>query len=96
MKKKTNKLERITIILLFIIMVVLGYSFNYEYEPENQVINKINNNQISYNKSNTPQYNGKTYIEMNNNIPEFTNEDMKLKEDYYSDLQDKKVRNGND
>lgn len=34
------------------------------------------------------------YIEINNNIPEFTEEDINIEEDYYSNLENGRVRNG--
>lgn len=90
MNKNTNKLEKIITILLFIIIVV-GIYFNYEKENKTE---SIVDNKISYEISNIPEYNGKVYVEINNNIPKFIDEDMNLVEDYYSNLEDGKVRNG--
>lgn len=87
MNKKTNKLAKIIITLLVIIVSVIGlvhYSNNVNIE-----------NKISYEISNIPGYNGEIYIETNNNVPEFGNEDFNIEEDYYSNLQNGKVRNGN-
>ena len=92
MKKNANKLEKIITILLFIIIIV-GIYFNYEKENETE---NIINNKISYEISNIPEYKGEEYIEINNNIPKFTTEDMNLEEDYYSNLENKKVRDGYD
>ncbi len=88
MNKKTNKLAKITSTLLVIIVSVIGLAY---YSNNENIENKI-----SYEISNIPAYNGKIYIEINNNIPEFRNEDFNIEEDYYSDLQNGKVRNGND
>ena len=93
MNKNTNKLEKIVIILLFIIIIAIGAYFNIG--EENQTGNNVEYNKISYEISNIPEYSGETYVEINNNIPEFTNDDMNLKEDYYSELENGKVRNGN-
>lgn len=93
MNKNTNKLEKIITIFLFII-IVAGIYFNYE--KENQTNTTVNHNRISYEISNIPEYNGEAYVEINNNIPKFTTEDMNLEEDYYSNLENKKVRNGYD
>ena len=88
-----NKLEKIIIILLFFIIIAIGSYFNIGTEKE--IDNTENNNKISYEISNIPEFNGQAYVEINNNIPEFTTEDMNLEEDYYSDLKSGKVRNGN-
>lgn len=89
-----NKLEKIVIILLFTIIIAIGSHFNSEIE--NQSSNIIDNNMISYEISGIPEYDEKEYVEINNNIPKFTPEDMNLAEDYYSELENGKVRNGND
>ena len=91
MKKNANKVEKIITILLFIIIIVVEIYFNYEKENKTE---SIVNNKISYEISNIPEYNGEAYVEINNNIPKFTTEDMNLEEDYYSNLENKKVRNG--
>lgn len=92
MNKKTNIAEKIVIILLFFIITIISPYFNNETEKE--VGNIENNNNISYEISNIPEYSGQPYIEINNNNPNFTTEDMNLEEDYYSTLKDGKVRNG--
>ena len=94
MKKNTNKLEKIVISLLFIIIIAVGLYFNSE--TENKTENTINNIENSYEISNIPEYSGEIHVEINNNIPEFTVEDMNLEGDYYSDLKSGRVRNSND
>ena len=89
MNKNTNKLEKIIIILLFTIIIAIGAYFNIG--EEDQKGNIVENNKISYEISNIPEYIGETYVEINNNIPKFTNDDMNLKEDYYSELENGKV-----
>ena len=94
MKKNTNKLEKIVIILLFFILIAIGSYFNLG--TENEIGNTENNNKIFYEISNVPEYNGQAYVEINNNNPNFNTEEMNLEEDYYSTLKGGKVRNGND
>ena len=92
MNKNTNKLEKIIIILLFSIIIAIGAYFNIG--EENQTGNNVEYNKISYEISDIPEYSGEIYVEINNNIPKFTNDDMKLEEDYYTELKNGKVRNG--
>lgn len=93
MNKNTNKLEKIIIILLFCIIIAIGAYFNIG--EENQTGNNVEYNKISYEISDIPEYSGEIYVEINNNIPKFTNDDMNLEEDYYTELKNGKVRNGN-
>lgn len=93
MNKNTSKLKQIAIILLYIIIIAVGVYFNIG--EENYTGNIVENNKISYEISNIPEFNGQTYVEINNNNPNFTTEDMDLEEDYYSTLKGGKVRNGN-
>lgn len=86
MNKKTNKLSKVIITLLVIIISVVGLSY---YSQNEDLENKI-----SYEIPNIPEYNGEIYVEINNNVPEFSNEDFNIEEDYYSELQNGKVRNG--
>lgn len=91
---KKNKLESIVIIFLIIIISVIAP--NLGFEQENQTENIENNSKISYEVSEITPYTGEIYIEINNNTPKFTTEDMSIEEDYYSERANKKVRNGND
>ena len=94
MNKNTSKLKQIAIILLFIIIIVIGAYF--KNKEENQTGNIVENNKISYDISNIPEYSGEIFIEINNNIPEFTTEDINIEGDHYSNLENGRVRNGND
>ena len=89
MNKNANKLERIVIIL------IASISSYFNFNEENQTSNISNSNKISYEISNIPEYNGKVYIQINNNVPKFSTEDMNIEEDYYSILENGKVRDGN-
>lgn len=93
MNKNTNKLEKIIIILLFSIIIAIGAYFNIG--EENQTGNNVEYKKISYEISDIPEYSREIYVEINNNIPKFTNDDMNLEEDYYTELKNGKVRNGN-
>lgn len=88
---KKRKVEKISIILVFIAIIITGIYTNFE-KDNNNVINDI---ESSYEISNIPIYNGEISIIINNNIPKFSDEDIKLEGEYYSDLKDGKVRNGN-
>lgn len=90
MNKDINKLKQVAITLLFLILIVVGIYFNSI--EQNQTVNIKENNEISYEITNIPEYSGKAYVEINNNIPKFTDEDMNLDKDYYSSLKNKKVR----
>lgn len=94
MNKNTSKLKQATIILLYIIVIAIGAYFNIE--EENQISNIIGNNKIYYDISNIPEYSEEIYVEINNNMPRFTTEDMNMQEDYYSNLENGRVRNGDD
>ena len=87
MNKQTNKLTKVIITLVVIIVTVIGLSY---YSQNENLENKI-----SYEISNIPEYNGEIYIEINNNIPKFSNEDLNIEEDYYSELQNGRVRSSN-
>ncbi len=91
LNKNINKLEKFIIILLFIIIAIVGAVSNIEKESETD--NVSSDVESFYDISNIPQYNGKIYVKINDNVPTFTTEDINIEEDYYSDLKDKKVRN---
>ena len=91
-KKNTNKLEKTIITLICIIIIVIGSYFNFVRESQSD--NPVSRNKVSYEISNIPEYSREIYIEINNNTPQFSNEDMNLEQNYYSELQNKKVRNG--
>lgn len=88
-----NKIEKIAILLFFIVIFFVGLYI--KTAQENKQANEVYNNQISYEISNIPEYNGNIYILINNNIPSFTDEDMNIDE-YYTNLENRRVRNGYD
>ncbi len=84
-RRKINK-TRNTIITAIIMIIIAIYSY----------FNSNENNQTQNTETDFIKYNGNIYEEVNNNIPEFTEEDKDLKQDYYSELKNGRVRNGND
>lgn len=89
---KKAKLEKDVIVLFFIIIIAIVIYFNIEKENDKE--NILNNTKISYEISNVPDYSGEIYVEINDNFPKFSDEDMNIVEDYYSNLENGKVRNG--
>ena len=79
MNKNTSKLKQIAIILLFIITIAIGGYFNNE--EENQTGNIVENNKISYDISNIPEYSGEV---------------INIDGAHYSNLENGRVRKGND
>lgn len=86
-----NKLKKFLISLLFIPIIIFAGSYVVN-EQENKQENLVFNNQISYNISNIPEYSGDIYVFINNNIPNFSKEDMSIQEDYYSNIENGRVR----
>lgn len=87
------KLEKIRILLLFIVILFICIYVEYENEQHNSSKEEIP--EISYELLNIPVYDGKTYVVINDNIPNFSEEDMQVDE-YYSNLKNGRVRNGHD
>ena len=91
-----NKLEKIGIVIFaIVILVIMIIGINESSKNEN-VVNKIENNKISYEIDNIPDYSGEIYVLINNDIPKFSLEDLNIEDDYYSNLENEKVRDGND
>ena len=90
---KRNKLEEIGILILFAIIIFAGLYI--KTEQENRLENVVTNNQISYEISNIPEYSGDIYVLINNNEPKFSENDIQIDE-YYSNLENGRIRNGYD
>ena len=90
---KRNKLEKVGILVLFIIIIFAGLYI--KTEKENKQENVIADNQISYEISNIPEYSGDIYVLINNNEPKFSENDIQIYE-CYSNLENGRVRNGYD
>lgn len=88
---KRDKLEKVGILVLFIIIIFAGLYL--KTKKENKQENVVVDNQISYEISNIPEYSGDIYVLINNNKAKFSNNDMQIDE-YYSNLEDGRVRNG--
>lgn len=84
---KRDKLEKVGILVLFIIIIFAGLYIKNKKE------NVVVDNQISYEISNIPEYSGDIYVLINNNKSKFSENDMQIDE-YYSNLEDGRVRNG--
>lgn len=91
---KNGKLEKIAIVLFFTIIITIGIYLDIGREDSAKDI--INNTKNTYEISDVSNYSGKIYVEINNNVPVFSDEDMNIVEDYYSNLKNGKVRNGYD
>lgn len=95
-KKNIKKIKEVLVIVVFIILiVVLTYFYCVSDEntknEENSISNVTNTSTITYDIGNIPAYNGNIYIEINGNVPKFTEEDMNIKEPYYSNLVNNRV-----
>ena len=88
---KRDKLEKAGILVLFIIIIFAGLYI--KTKKENKQENVVVDNQISYEISNIPEYSGDIYVLINNNKAKFSENDMQIDE-YYSNLEDGRVRNG--
>lgn len=91
MKKGTNNninKKQILVLLLFVVIIIVAIFVNNNW---NEVNNSINNNtqEAYYTLDTIPEYTSKPYIEINNNIPDFNEEDF-IKDSFedYSDLDD--------
>lgn len=87
---KRDKLEKVGILVLFIIIIFVGLYI--KTEKENKQENVVADNQISYEISNIPEYSGDIYVLINNNEPKFSENDIQIDE-YYSNLENGRVRN---
>ena len=72
--KKLNILEGIFAFFILICISIYGY-INQNSNTENSGNNSVNNENIIVDLSIIPEYLGQAYIEINNNIPYFTEED---------------------
>lgn len=74
-----------TYLITFLISIILLTLTTYYKEDLKQVINNHQNE--TYNISNIPDYNGRSYVTLNNNVPNFTEKDLKKDTfENYSDL----------
>ncbi len=92
MKKRKKTTVKIIGIIITTLLLFLGFNFEkYESNIQN-IINTINqqskiNSDTIYNLQDIPQYSNSPYIEINNNIPNFKEEDYTTKSfEKYSEL----------
>ena len=87
MSKKNNLKKRIVELLLIIVIIIIGYFNPNVKETINTVINEHTGSTISYNLNDIPEYEGKPYVTINNNIPYFDEDDYTTKSfEKYSNL----------
>lgn len=79
-------------LLLFAVITTIASYFGLDTGNKSDI--SQSNSDIYYEISDIPEYSGEIYIEINGNVPKFTSEDLNIKEDYYSTLNNGRVRNG--
>lgn len=81
---KKSKLTKIITSLVILIVLFISYQFHDEIQ---NFVDDITGNNISYALEDVPEYNGKEYVILNDNIPEF-NENDKITKTFerYSNL----------
>lgn len=87
--KTQSNIKQIIYIIFFVIIVALGIFVSSNYNDNNTNTNVNDVNTISYSLNNIPEYSSEPYVIINNNKPNFTEEDF-LKESFedYSKLDD--------
>lgn len=95
-KKSKNNFKNIIIELLFIIVIlVIGYFNPNVQDTIKDVVNEQTESAICYNLSDIPEYEGKPYVTINNNIPYFDEDDYTTESfERYSNLDAKLGRCG--
>lgn len=89
-KRSKNKIIKTVIeVIIILIILVIGYTNPEFKETIGNVINAQTENEKTYNLSGIPEYEGKPYVTINNNKPNFTEEDYTTKSfEKYSELDD--------
>ena len=87
--KKSN-LKQIAILVVFVLIVILGVFVTNNYNGNNINTNNVNKTITkSYTLDNIPEYSSEPYVVINNNIPDFNEEDFNTNSfENYSDLDD--------
>ncbi len=87
--KKLNILEGIFALFILICISIYGY-INQNSNTENLESNSVSSQNIIFDLSTIPEYSGQEYIEINNNIPYFNEQDYTTTVfEKYSDLDEK-------
>ena len=78
-RKRKNKkiLQLITSTIVLIGIIIFGY-INQDVVIQNNIQNEIQEEKVNFDLSTIPEYTDKPYIEINNNIPDFTEEDYSI------------------
>ena len=89
-KRSKNKIIKTMIeVIIILIILVIGYTNPEFKETIGNVINEQAEKAITYNLSDIPEYEGKPYVTINNNKPNFTEKDYTTKSfEKYSELDD--------
>ena len=89
-KRSKNKLIKTVVeLIIILIILVIGYTNPEFKETIGNVINEQTESAKTYNLSEIPEYEGKPYVIINNNKPNFTEEDYTTKSfEKYSELDD--------
>ncbi len=77
-KKRVNKINR-KVIYILILLIMIITSYYMEKNTEEIIDNKYEN--IKIDLSDIPDYNGKPYIEINGNVPNFSEDDYNIEPD---------------
>ena len=87
--KKSN-LKQIAILVVFVLIIILGIFVTNNYNGNNINTNNVNKTITkSYTIDNIPGYSSEPYVVINNNIPDFNEEDFNTNSfEHYSDLDD--------
>lgn len=78
-RKRKNKkiLQLITSTIVLIGIIIFGY-INQDVVIQNNIQNEIQEEKVNFDLSTIPEYTDKPYIEINNNIPDFAEEDYSI------------------
>ena len=86
---KKNNIKQISIYIFFALIIILGIFTNNNYNENDVNTNTGVKTEISYSLENIPEYSDSPYVVINNNQPNFTDEDFLTDSfEYYSDLDD--------
>ena len=85
-RKRTKKKKQIQIILTVIVFLLVAIFTIYEDEITQYLNKEFNTQTVSYTLEEIPEYNGNSYITLNNNKPNFTDDDYSFQGEKYSNL----------
>ena len=94
MNKRNIKRTKIVLSIIFCIILLLILNFikwDFDENIENKEFTETNTTTVIYDISNIPEYSGNIYVEIDGNIPKFTEDDMNIEDSYYSELIDNRA-----